>query len=253
MTNPQVVKHVRSGRHMDKPTGGLECPDAFYAIMCKCWEWDPEKRPPFSQLFDALETYFVSTEAEPESFVQSDSSPQKEAEMQRRPGYERRSGQPLPLPRHLLRFYRMEAIPRGICLIVNNRDFYKDPRNTTAVMLTRRQGTDVDRGYDCRDTESDAVEEEEVQKIPDESDFLLGYSTIPGFVSYRNRQTGSYYIRKLTETLDECAEDHDIHEILTMVNYSVGKDDISTVRGTRKQTPAPMYTLRKKLIFKRSQ
>nr|KAG5694967.1 hypothetical protein BaRGS_024150 [Batillaria attramentaria] len=115
------------------------------------------------------------------------------------------------------------------------------------------QGLAEQAGYDCRDTESDAVEEEEVQKIPDESDFLLGYSTIPGFVSYRNRQTGSYYIRKLTETLDECAEDHDIHEILTMVNYSVGKDDISTVRGTRKQTPAPMYTLRKKLIFKRSQ
>nr|KAG5702466.1 hypothetical protein BaRGS_015098 [Batillaria attramentaria] len=30
------------------------CPKEYYAVMCKCWEHDPEKRPTFSQLFLTL-------------------------------------------------------------------------------------------------------------------------------------------------------------------------------------------------------
>lgn len=37
--------------------------------------------------------------------------------------------------------------------------------------------------------------------IPDESDFLLGYATVPGYVSYRSRSTGSFYIKTLVEKL----------------------------------------------------
>nr|KAG5705283.1 hypothetical protein BaRGS_010734 [Batillaria attramentaria] len=193
---------------------------------------------------------------------------------------------------------------KGICLIINNRDFFKDLRRSEAVLLTTRLGTDADRdnlkttfrnlkfivevhenqtdtqmlqvvndaarkdhrAYDCfvccvlshgslgvvygangvsvairdltsqfraqlcpslRDkpklfflqacqgseeqtgfnVQSDADGEEEVQKIPDEADFLLGYSTVPGFRSYRETRTGSWYIRNLTETLNKCAEE----------------------------------------------
>ena len=39
--------------------------------------------------------------------------------------------------------------------------------------------------------------------IPNESDFLLGYSTAPGYAAYRNTQDGSLYIRKLCEVLQE--------------------------------------------------
>ena len=41
--------------------------------------------------------------------------------------------------------------------------------------------------------------------IPNESDFLLGYATVPGFVSYRSKMQGSWYITKLTEVLNKYA------------------------------------------------
>ena len=41
--------------------------------------------------------------------------------------------------------------------------------------------------------------------IPNEADFLLGYATVPGFVSYRSRSRGSWYITKLTEVLNKHA------------------------------------------------
>jgi hypothetical protein len=41
--------------------------------------------------------------------------------------------------------------------------------------------------------------------IPDESDFLLGYATVPGYVSYRSRSMGSFYIKTLVEKLEKYA------------------------------------------------
>ena len=41
--------------------------------------------------------------------------------------------------------------------------------------------------------------------IPDEADFLLGYATVPGYVSYRSRSQGSWYINKLSQNLDKYA------------------------------------------------
>lgn len=41
--------------------------------------------------------------------------------------------------------------------------------------------------------------------IPDESDFLLGYATVPGYVSYRSRSAGSFYISILAEKLEKHA------------------------------------------------
>ena len=43
------------------------------------------------------------------------------------------------------------------------------------------------------------------EPFPGEPDFLLGYPTVPGFVSYRNTTDGSWYITKLTEILDKYA------------------------------------------------
>ena len=44
------------------------------------------------------------------------------------------------------------------------------------------------------------------ETIPNEADFLLGYATLPGFVSYRSRSMGSWYITKLVEMLDKYAD-----------------------------------------------
>ena len=42
--------------------------------------------------------------------------------------------------------------------------------------------------------------------LPDEADFLFGFATVPGYVSYRSTRTGTWYIQALTEVLDEYAE-----------------------------------------------
>ena len=38
--------------------------------------------------------------------------------------------------------------------------------------------------------------------IPNDADFLLSYATIAGFVSFRSRQAGSWYVQQLVEALD---------------------------------------------------
>ena len=42
-------------------------------------------------------------------------------------------------------------------------------------------------------------------EIPNEADFLVGYASVPGYVSYRSRSTGSWYITTLTNALNRYA------------------------------------------------
>ena len=43
------------------------------------------------------------------------------------------------------------------------------------------------------------------EMIPDEADFVLGCATVPGYVSYRSRSQGSWFVNKLVEMLDKYA------------------------------------------------
>ena len=51
--------------------------------------------------------------------------------------------------------------------------------------------------------EKDALGDNDKEMIPNESDFLVGYATVPGYVSYRNTNHGSWYISKLCEALEK--------------------------------------------------
>ncbi|ESO93559.1 hypothetical protein LOTGIDRAFT_53303, partial [Lottia gigantea] len=97
------------------------------------------------------------------------------------------------------------------------------------------------------DLDEDAPPNGEV--IPNEQDFLIGMATIPGFVSYRSKTSGSWFIIKLCEALQKFAKYWDILHILTYVNSEVGKAN-ADIDGVRyKQSPGPLYTLRKRLLF----
>ncbi|KAI8496114.1 Casp10p [Branchiostoma belcheri] len=87
------------------------------------------------------------------------------------------------------------------------------------------------------------------ETIPNEADFLLSYSTIPGYVSYRSKTQGSWFITKLVETLDNMGDRHDLLSILIKVNEEVGKAIARKGGGEFKQSPAPVATLRKKIFF----
>lgn len=86
--------------------------------------------------------------------------------------------------------------------------------------------------------------------IPDESDFLLGYATVFGYVSYRSRSQGSFYVKSLTENLDKYADTLDLQALMVKVNHDVSENDIGGKgEQAKKQVPMTQITLRKQLFF----
>ncbi|XP_023343737.1 caspase-1 isoform X2 [Eurytemora carolleeae] len=52
-------------------------------------------------------------------------------------------------------------------------------------------------------------------KIPSHADFLIGYSTIPGFYSWRNTTAGSWFIQALCHVLQREGNSRDLLSLLT--------------------------------------
>lgn len=97
----------------------------------------------------------------------------------------------------------------------------------------------------------DAEEREDSNSLPLDipvySDVLIGYSTLPGFVSLRSQENGSWYIQSLVNVFSQHAFEEDVLSLLTFVNYNVSRK-FKTMNGFR-QIPAPQSTLTKKLFF----
>ncbi|XP_033125485.1 caspase-3-like isoform X2 [Anneissia japonica] len=85
-------------------------------------------------------------------------------------------------------------------------------------------------------------------KLPSHSDMLVAYATVPGYVSWRNSERGSWFVQALTETIKEYACDEDLLSMMTMVNNKVARAFESS-SGRNKQMPAPVTMLTKKLFF----
>ncbi|XP_070569727.1 caspase-7-like [Ptychodera flava] len=85
--------------------------------------------------------------------------------------------------------------------------------------------------------------------IPNEADFVIGYSTVPGYVSYRDTGKGSYYIKALVDQLQELANKHDLVSILANVREEVSKAVVSMEDGGFcTQVPTVVSTLGNKCI-----
>ncbi|XP_077998437.1 caspase-3-like [Glandiceps talaboti] len=86
------------------------------------------------------------------------------------------------------------------------------------------------------------------QTVPNEGDMLLAYATVPGYVSWRNSERGSWFIQAITEVFLAKAASEDVLSMLTMVNAKVALAFESS-SGRCKQMPAPVTMLTKKLFF----
>jgi len=75
---------------------------------------------------------------------------------------------------------------------------------------------------------------------------LLGYSTFPGEVSWRNTEHGSYYIDSFVEVFQNFASSEDVLSMLVKVNELVGSK--LSAHGVN-QTPSPVFTTTKKLYL----
>ncbi|KAK3589766.1 hypothetical protein CHS0354_021095 [Potamilus streckersoni] len=112
------------------------------------------------------------------------------------------------------------------------------------------QGSEKQSGYKMEQALPDIVEDAPTREmIPNEADFLFGFATVAGYSSYRSRSKGSWYINKLVQMLETYHERIDVLSILVRVNDAVCKGDAHFDSKVYKQTPAPMFTLRKQLYF----
>ncbi|CAG09993.1 unnamed protein product, partial [Tetraodon nigroviridis] len=101
-------------------------------------------------------------------------------------------------------------------------------------------------GAEHSDVDTDAVRLSNC--IPSHADFLLGMATVPDYVSYRDRERGTWYIQSLCEYLVKMVpRGFDLMSILTKVNEDVSKKNDNT--GDRKQMPQPVFTITKRIVF----
>uniref|UniRef100_A0A8C1MZV8 Caspase-8 n=1 Tax=Cyprinus carpio TaxID=7962 RepID=A0A8C1MZV8_CYPCA len=84
--------------------------------------------------------------------------------------------------------------------------------------------------------------------IPEMADYLLAMSTVPHYVSYREKGKGTWFIQSLCRSLQRLVPGGiDLLSILTQVNSDVSKKTDKS--GLRKQMPQPEFTLTKRVVF----
>ncbi|XP_051993743.1 caspase-3-like [Xyrauchen texanus] len=109
----------------------------------------------------------------------------------------------------------------------------------------------------CRGTELDpGVEADSAygsMRIPVEADFLYAYSTAPGYYSWRNTMTGSWFIQSLCEMMTRYGKELELMQIITRVNHKVALDFESTSNmpgfDAKKQIPCIVSMLTKEMYF----
>jgi caspase-like apoptosis-related cysteine protease len=81
---------------------------------------------------------------------------------------------------------------------------------------------------------------------PSHADFLIARATVPGHVSFRNKNTGSYFIQELCAVLKSEAYTEDLVSILTKVQGNMAR---KTIHEQYKQIPSFTSQLSKKMQF----
>lgn len=84
-----------------------------------------------------------------------------------------------------------------------------------------------------------------------QKDFLVVYSSVSGFYSYRDTESGTWFIDALCDVLDNRTEHLDLYNILTLINRKVANDYESKDRAALKQMPCIVTMLTKLVLFNR--
>lgn len=110
------------------------------------------------------------------------------------------------------------------------------------------RGNDLDGGI-----ETDSAADSSTTKIPVEADFLYAFSTAPGYYSWRNTMSGSWFMQSLCEAISKYGKELELQHILTRVNHKVAVDfeSVSNLPGfdAKKQIPCIVSMLTKEMYF----
>ena len=107
-----------------------------------------------------------------------------------------------------------------------------------------------DHGFTSGSLEADSMDDNihfDSSDLPDTADFLFAFPTSSGFVSWRSHNEGTWYIKTLCDLLAQHHNEHELMNILTMVNAEVAEK--RTTEGY-KQMPAPVSHLRKQVFIR---
>ncbi|KAM3624178.1 uncharacterized protein V6R79_020322 [Siganus canaliculatus] len=110
------------------------------------------------------------------------------------------------------------------------------------------RGTDLDGGI-----ETDSVDDGGPIKIPVEADFLYAFSTAPGYYSWRNTMTGSWFMQSLCDMLGKYGRELELQHIMARVNHKVAVEFESVSNSptfhAKKQIPCIVSMLTKEMYF----
>lgn len=91
-------------------------------------------------------------------------------------------------------------------------------------------------------------------KIPSHADFLIAYSTLPGFYSWRNTREGSWFMQALIRILNEYHNELDLLSMLTIVNHHVAYYKCSNADSpqftNKKQVPCITSMLTRRVFLR---
>lgn len=76
--------------------------------------------------------------------------------------------------------------------------------------------------------DADSPDDQENLNIPSEADFMYAYSTVPGYLSWRDEENGSWFIQAVTKVFRANAHKLDVGRMLTRVNLEVSKFEYAT-------------------------
>lgn len=110
------------------------------------------------------------------------------------------------------------------------------------VRLVSRANTETDAGVNA-------------YKIPSYADFLIAYSTVEGFYSWRHPENGTWFIQCLCQELADSGTKLDLLSIMTRVSRRVALDmesynDLLSWQHQQKQVPSINSMLIRDVIFK---
>ncbi|XP_076343603.1 caspase drICE-like isoform X2 [Tachypleus tridentatus] len=116
------------------------------------------------------------------------------------------------------------------------------------------QGDKLDRGVTLATGKDEPDAGSKFFKIPTHADFLICYSTVPGFYSWRNTNNGSWFVQALCKVLEGHAKDMDLQSLMTIVCRKVAYDFESCVPNDpgmdrMKQVPCISSMLTRKIYF----
>ncbi|XP_053200718.1 caspase-3-like isoform X2 [Panonychus citri] len=119
------------------------------------------------------------------------------------------------------------------------------------IQACRGNAEDPGTHLDCQTDAAITIAQpaDRTQSIPIWADFLISYSTVEGYFSYRNTSSGGWFVQSLGPLLSTHGAYYDFVSILTHVNMVVARDFEARPKG--KQIPQTVHTLTKKLVFRR--